>query len=241
MNLTVDIGNTTTKFVVFDAAEAVTHFLVAHQDAFDIQAVLDAYPIENSIVSSVKKTQFPWIDKLIQKTRCIRAHHGLKLPFTSAYAPFEQLGLDRMVGLVAATSLYPQQAVLILDAGTCITYDLIDAKAHHLGGSISPGLAMRYRAMHEFTDALPQLHPKALTSFPPTNTQDAIHHGVLEGVCAEINAFVAQYVQKESNFKVILTGGDANFLAERLKNGIFAHIDFLAYGLHALLERNLIE
>lgn len=241
MNLTVDIGNTTTKLVVFDTAQAVAHYLVAHQDAFDMQSVLDTYPIENSIVSSVKNTEFPWLELLVQKTHCVVANHGLKLPFTSAYTPFEQLGLDRMVGLVAATSLYPEQAVLIIDAGTCITYDLIDPKAHHLGGSISPGLAMRYRAMHEFTDALPKLQPSDLASFPPTHTQDAIHHGVLEGTCAEIDAFMKQYAQKVPNFKVILTGGDANFLAERLKNSIFAHVDFLAYGLNALLELNLIE
>lgn len=241
MNLTVDIGNTTTKLVVFDAAQAVAHYLVVHQDAFDMQSVLNTYPIENSIVSSVRNTEFAWMELLVQKTHCVDVHHGLKLPFTSAYTPFEQLGLDRMVGLVAATSLYPEQAVLIIDAGTCITYDLIDAKAHHLGGSISPGLAMRYRAIHEFTDALPKLQPTDLTSFPPTHTQNAIHHGVLEGTCAEIDAFVARYTQQGVNFKVILTGGDSNFLAERLKNGIFAHVDFLAHGLNALLELNLIE
>jgi type III pantothenate kinase len=178
---------------------------------------------------------------LVEKTHCIDVNHGLKLPFTSAYTPFEQIGLDRMVGLVAATTLYSEQAVLVIDAGTCITYDLVDAKAHHLGGSISPGLAMRYRAIHEFTDALPILNPKDVATFPPTHTQDAIHHGVLDGTCAEIDAFVLKYAQHAPNFKVILTGGDANFLAERLKNGIFAHADFVAYGLNALLELNLIE
>ena len=227
--------------MVFDDSKALAHFVVSHHEDFDVQSLLRSYPLQNSIVSNVTEATFPWMDLLDQKTRCIHVNHGLKLPFTSAYTPFSQLGLDRMVGLVAATTLHPQQAVLIIDAGSCITYDLVNAQTHHVGGSISPGLTMRYRAIHEFTDALPKLEPKGLTDFPPKHTQDAIHHGVLDGTCAEINAFVAKYAQQVPDFMVILTGGDANFLHERLKNGIFAHADFVAYGLNALLELNLIE
>jgi type III pantothenate kinase len=241
VNLTVDIGNTTIKFVVFDSSNIVARYNIAHDDVFDIQDLINTYSIQNSIISTVTNSEFPWMSLLTTSTHCIRLNHAMRIPFTSSYLPFKQLGLDRVVGLAAATKLFPEKDVLIIDAGTCITYDLINAQAHHLGGSISPGLGMRYRAMNEFTDALPKLDVNSPSAFPPSNTQEAIHHGVIDGTCAEINAFIAQYTQALSKFKVILTGGDANFLAERLKNGIFAHVDFLAHGLNALLELNLIE
>lgn len=241
MNLTVDIGNTTIKLVVFDSSKVVIRYVIAHDDVFDMQDLINTYSIKNSIVSTVTTSEFPWMSLLTKNTHCIRLNHAMRIPFTSSYLPFERLGLDRVVGLAAAASLFPKEDVLVVDAGTCITYDVLNAQAHHLGGSISPGLGMRYRAMHEFTDALPKLDFNSSSTFPPVNTQDAIHHGVLDGTCAEINAFIAQYTQNTPKFKVILTGGDANFLAERLKNGIFAHVDFLAYGLNSLLELNLIE
>ena len=241
MNLTVDIGNTTIKLVVFDSSKVVSRYVTAHDDVLDMQDLINTYAIQNSIVSTVTTSEFPWMSLLTKNTHCIRVNHAIRIPFTSSYSPFEQLGLDRVVGLSAAIKMFPEEDVLVIDAGTCITYDLINAQAHHLGGSISPGLGMRYRAMHEFTDALPKLDVNSPNTFPPSNTQEAIHHGVIDGACAEIQAFIAQYTHNFSNFKVILTGGDANFLAERLKNGIFAHVDFLAYGLNALLELNLIE
>jgi len=241
VNLTVDIGNTTIKLVVFDSSKVVARYVITHEDVFDMQDLINTYSIQNSIVSTVTTSEFPWMSLLTKNTHCIRVNHAIRIPFISSYSPFEKLGLDRVVGLSAAIKMFPEEDVLVIDAGTCITYDLMNAQAHHLGGSISPGLGMRYRAMHEFTDALPKLDVTNPSAFPPSNTQEAIHHGVIDGACAEIEAFIAQYTENSSNFKVILTGGDANFLAERLKNGIFAHVDFLAHGLNTLLELNLIE
>jgi type III pantothenate kinase len=148
------------------------------------------------------------------------------------------LGIDRVVALAASTSLYPNQNVLVIDAGSCITYDLITQDAHHLGGSISPGIEMRYRSMSTFTDQLPKLSLAEIEGFAPTTTQDAMHHGVISGIIAEIDAFVLEYGKLVPNFTIILTGGDASFLSNRVKNGILADANFLAFGLNMLLETN---
>jgi type III pantothenate kinase len=168
----------------------------------------------------------------------VEVHHQLQFPFTSDYDQFQNLGIDRVVGLAAAAYLFPRENVLIIDAGTCITYDLMTAKARHIGGVISPGLMMRYQAMHRFTYQLPNLEINEPSSFPPTNTDEAMHHGVISSVVAEIEAFISRFEASIPTFRIILTGGDAGFLSKRVKNGILADENFLAIGLNLLLETN---
>ena len=168
----------------------------------------------------------------------MEVHHELQLPFTSDYDPFTNLGIDRVVGLAAAAYLFSSENVLIIDAGTCITYDLMTAKAHHLGGVISPGLMMRYQSMHRLTHKLPNLEIKEPLSFPATNTDEAMHHGVISSVVVEIEAFISRFETSIPTFRIILTGGNAGFLSKRVKNGILADENFLAAGLNFLLETN---
>jgi type III pantothenate kinase len=237
LNLTIDIGNTQTKLGIFDGLELQSTQKFSNTETIPWQSILDTHKITHSILSQVGNVQSD-LKTLYNNTQCVEVHHQLQLPFTSDYDPFENLGIDRVVGLAAAAYLFPRENVLIIDAGTCITYDLMTAKAHHLGGVISPGLMMRYQAMHMFTYQLPHLEIQAPSSFPPTNTDEAIHHGVVSSVIAEIKAFISRFESSIPTFRIILTGGDAGFLSKRVKNGILADENFLAIGLNLLLETN---
>ena len=128
--------------------------------------------------------------------------------------------------------------MLIIDIGTCITYDLVDANGCYLGGSISPGLLMHYRAMHQHTDGLPLLEPVDFLDFIGNTTETCMHSGVVNGIGNELDGVIVQYKKRFKDLTVILTGGDAHFFGKRLKNSIFANSKFLLEGLNYLLEYN---
>ncbi len=237
MNLTIDIGNTHTKLGFFDGLELQLTQKFSSAEIIPWQSILNKHKITHSILSHVGNARLD-LETLYNNTRCLEVHHKLQLPFTSDYNPFTNLGIDRVVGLAAAANSFPHQNVLIIDAGTCLTYDLISAKAHHIGGVISPGLMMRYQSMHRFTHQLPNLEIEVPSSFPSTNTEEAMHHGVISSVIAEMEAFISRFETSIPIFRIILTGGDAGFLSKRLKNGILADENFLAIGLNLLLETN---
>ena len=237
MNLTIDIGNTNTKLGFFEGLELKSTEKYRTNEPIEWKSIVSTNKVSHAIVSQVGNQQLA-LDDLYANTQCLEVHHQLQLPFTSAYEPFTNLGIDRVVGLAAATYLFPKTNTLIIDAGTCITYDFITASANHLGGIISPGLAMRYQAMHKNTHQLPNLEIQQPAAFPPTNTNEAIHHGVISGVTAEIEAFINRFEAHTPNFMTILTGGDAGFLSKRVKNSILANANFLAFGLNLLLETN---
>ena len=237
MNLTIDIGNTHTKLGFFDGLELKLTQKFSSAEIIPWQSILNTHKITHSILSHVGNARLD-LETLYNNTDCVEVHHKLQLPFTSDYNPFTNLGIDRVVGLAAAANSFPHENVLIIDAGTCITYDLITAKAHHIGGVISPGLMMRYQSMHRFTHQLPNLEIQEPSSFPSTNTEAAMHHGVISSVIAEMEAFISRFETSIPIFRIILTGGDAGFLSKRLKNGILADENFLAIGLNLLLETN---
>ena len=237
MNLTIDIGKTHTKLGFFDGLELQLTQKFSSAEIIPWQSILNTHKITHSILSHVGNTRLD-LETLYNNTHCVEVHHKLQLPFTSDYNPFTNLGIDRVVSLAAAANSFPHENVLIIDAGTCITYDLITAKAHHIGGVISPGLMMRYQSMHRFTHQLPNLEIQEPSSFPSTNTEEAMHHGVISSVIAEMEAFISRFETSIPIFRIILTGGDAGFLSKRLKNGILADENFLAIGLNLLLETN---
>ena len=237
MNLTIDIGNTNTKLGFFEGLELKSTEKYTTNQPIEWKSIILTNKVSHAIVSQVRNQQLA-LDDLYTKTQCLEVHHQLQFPFTSAYEPFTNLGIDRVVGLAAATYFFPKTNALIIDAGTCITYDFITANANHLGGIISPGLSMRYQAMHKNTHQLPNLEIKKPTAFPPADTNEAMHYGVICGITAEIKTFIKRFEAHTPNFMTILTGGDAGFLSKRLKNSILADANFLAFGLNLLLETN---
>jgi type III pantothenate kinase len=161
-----------------------------------------------------------------------------KTPFKNSYATPHTLGVDRIALATAAFYHNPKGNTLVIDAGTCITYDMLNDYGEYLGGAISPGLYMRYKALHEQTSKLPLLEPTDLVDFIGNSTESSIHSGVVNGMCQEIDGVIDQYKSRFTDLTVILTGGDALFLSKRLKNTIFADSKFLLTGLNYLLEYN---
>ena len=142
------------------------------------------------------------------------------------------------MALVAAfAKAYPEKNGLIIDAGTCITYDFINAKGHYKGGAISPGIHLRYQALHNLTANLPLLEVQMPETIVGDRTETAIHSGVMMGIVKEIDGVIDQYQSDFNVDIVILTGGDAEILSKRLKNSIFAHSNFLMEGLNYILRR----
>lgn len=223
-NLVIDIGNTNSKTAVFD-----DRVLVFFQslDQLDQQALTDLikkYNIANSTVSSVKPEDPALIATLEANTNYIRFSTKLNTGVKNYYKTLSTLGQDRWAKIIAVHHVYPHQNCLIIDAGTCITYDLLDQVSAYYGGSISLGINMRFKALNHYTGKLPLVEwNKETADIPPgTDTQTAITNGVLQGVINEVEGFIALQDKNNKDLKVVITGGDATFLLEQLKNSIFA-------------------
>ena len=198
---------------------------------------------------------FPKIDKIavasvgsIEKTDFLAFENRAKIsfiskesafPFSNLYETPNTLGIDRMVLAAGAVLKFPNQSRLVIDAGTCVTYDFITNTNEYLGGAISPGLQMRYRALHNYTAKLPLLESNSPDNFIGNSTGQSIHSGVVNGLCYEIEGFISEFSVKKEQFTIILTGGDAIFLANRLKSTIFADENFLLKSLHQLYTYSL--
>ena len=240
MNLVVDIGNTRVKLGIFDRSKMLFDQTV-HRDelAVAIKALFERYPqIEHGFLARVGEE-----DKRLEKVLSLfcsfqQLTPETRLPFVNDYDTPETLGVDRIALVAGAHHLYPNQNVLVIDAGTAITYDLITDRAHYLGGTIAPGLQMRYRALNDYTASLPLLEPESFAGLLGQNTQDSIHSGVSYAAVCEMDGMIEAYRARFPHLTVILTGGDAQFFGKRLKNSIFAHSKILLEGLNFLLEYN---
>ena len=238
MVLVVDVGNTRIKGAVFEDAILLEVFIFTKSELkINIESILKKFKnVSDLVVSSVgdvEKLSFLAFENLLN------VHfisNNDPFPFQNKYETPRTLGIDRMVLAAGATLQFPNQNRLVIDAGTCITYDFIDEKNNYLGGSISPGLRLRYEALHNFTAKLPLLSLEDPKNFIGASTSDAIHSGVVNGLVYEIDGFIAEYKLKYLNFIIILTGGDSDFLAKRLKNTIFANSNFLLESLNQTFQ-----
>jgi type III pantothenate kinase len=165
-------------------------------------------------------------------------NHNLKLPVDNHYKSPKTLGHDRLALVSAAKFHAPGVASLVIDCGSCVTYDFIDANGRYYGGAISPGLAMRYKAMHDYTEKLPNLSIQATDHWYGDSTDNSMHQGAFRGLIHEIHGFINQYEQYNPNLTTFLTGGDLEILRDHIKNDIFAHPNFLLEGLNQILLIN---
>ena len=240
MNLIIDIGNTRVKLAVYEENSLVYKYIVLKKYFFkSIKKTLNEYPeIKKGIISSVdffSKEEETDLKKLLKLTV---VNTSMYFPFNNLYETPKTLGLDRIALIAAAADQYQKKNVLVIDAGTCITYDFLNSKNEYLGGAISPGLTMRYEALHNLTAKLPLLKPNDLDYFIGNSTESSIHSGVINGLVNEIDGIIQQYQSTYKDLTIILTGGDTNFLAKRLKSSIFANSNFLLEGLNHLLKIN---
>ena len=239
MNLIIDVGNTYIKLAVYSKNKLIKRVSVI-QDEFEqnVQDIFKSYAIDKAIVSSVGRLPKSAINTLKKDITFLELNHKTKIPFKNLYATPKTLGVDRIALVSASVEQFPKNNVLIIDAGSCITYDFVNTKNEYLGGAISPGIRLRYKALSNFTANLPLLEKRQPKTITGNSTKTSMHSGVVFGILKEIEGIVNEYKTKYSDLTVILTGGDAKFLAKRLKSSIFANSNFLLEGLNYILEYN---
>jgi type III pantothenate kinase len=237
MNLVIDYGNTSAKVGIFDKQVLVEKKTIT--SVTDLENLLTESTADNVIVSSVHHRSEDIISWASKAKRRYILDHNLPLPFRNLYRTPDTLGVDRIAGVCGALQLFPGSNTLSIDAGTCITYDFVDKEKRYLGGSISPGLGIRFRAVHEFTARLPLVEPVENPDFTGDTTETAIQSGIFYGMLAEIEGIIAQYNQKYRELIIVLTGGDACFFENKLKASIFASPNAVLIGLNSILNYNV--
>lgn len=240
MNLIIDVGNSSAKLAVFKQGKLISKKRIPLENIMnginDIKKEFKS--IEKAIISSVgnlKKREITCIENYF-KVFVLDA--STKIPFQNHYKSPKTLGVDRIALVSASVKKYKELNVLIIDAGTCITYDFINSENNYLGGAISPGIRVRYQSLNNLTANLPLLKTKMPYSFIGNSTIESIHSGIINGILNEIEGTINYYDKKYKDLTVILTGGDADFLSKRLKSSIFANSNFLLEGLNYILEFN---
>jgi type III pantothenate kinase len=242
MNLVIDIGNTQIKVAVFQQT------ILIFKDQFHLDEVIsrvlsitEQYAIKRAIISHVTNLDRAVILELEKLVNLIELNHQTKLPFSNKYLTPKTLGVDRLALVAGAKGQFPDKNVLIIDAGSCITFDFINQDGTYFGGDISPGIGIRYKAVNHYTANLPLLDRTDVLPELGDSTQNAIHRGILNGVIQEIEGVISQYKRKYQKLTVVLTGGDTIFLAKNLKSSIFAIPNFLLEGLNSILIHNIDE
>lgn len=238
MNLVLDIGNSLVKLAVFDNnLIKVKSFNIRYMHE-NIVEFLTLFPlIKNLIVCSVTDLNLNFDTYNFNNIHFVSSDSIL--PFINLYDTKCSLGNDRIALVSRASIKYSNKNVLIIDAGSCITYDFINTNNQYLGGAISPGLNMRFKSLNKFTENLPLVKSLSKSTNIGKTTRESIITGVTNGVIHEIEGVIDQYFNKYNNLTVILTGGDSNFLSNRLKIIIFANQNFLLEGLNDLIKLNI--
>lgn len=239
MNLIIDIGNTVAKVAVFDHSSLVEIVYDSNRSLDCLQAVCVKYPIEKGIVATVidlSEQVSAQLDTL--SFPLIRLDETTPLPVINLYETPETLGYDRVASVVAANEQFPDKDVLVIDAGTCITYEFVDRHGQYHGGNISPGLNMRLKALHQFTGRLPLVQPQGRLEAMGKDTETAIRAGVIKGIEYEISGYIAALKHKYPEVLVFLTGGDDFSFDTKLKSVIFADRFLVLKGLNRILNYN---
>ena len=238
--LIIDIGNSSAKAALFEGDRLVEEFRVEHEalPSFfadrtmdgDIRAAIvsTVIPLGEEVERAIEQLEFP----------CLRMSARLKMPFRIAYQTPETLGADRLAAVAEACTQKPGCDLLVIDVGTAITYDIVTADGLYLGGNISPGIDMRFKALNHFTGKLPLVKKEGERHAIGITTETALREGVLQGVDKEIGGYIREYREKYPHLLVFLTGGGSFFLDNRAKNHIFADGLLVIKGLNRILMLN---
>jgi type III pantothenate kinase len=238
MNLIVDIGNTSTKLAIYEDGKKIAVSRLKNLNCKALDDELMGFSINKTIISSTKKLPPDFTQLFFGSVTYVHIlSAGSLLPFKIEYDTPETLGPDRIAAVAGAYSLFRGKDVLIIDAGSALTFDYLSGDTYK-GGNISPGLRMRFKALNKFTDKLPLVSNINSYSFPGRNTNDAITAGVITGVTYEINEYIRTFENKQSDFITVLTGGDGEFLKDKINYQITYMPDIVIDGLNYILEYN---
>ena len=239
VNLVVDIGNSRIKLGVVDGGRIEDTFCVETLEESLLDDIFSCYPVDKAI-AVCSRGEYPSVRKSIEPRveRFVMFDGSVPVPLTNLYSTPDTLGPDRLAAAVGARTVYPDNNILVVDFGTAITFDVVTAAGEYLGGNISPGAMTRYRALHDYTAALPLLTlPESVVQLGDC-TCAAVGSGVAQGILYEVEGYIGEMSARYEDLKIIFTGGDANYFAKRLKSAIFATCDLIIYGLNTILEHN---
>lgn len=237
-NLIIDFGNTYKK-VAFEKNGSI--FFLQQYVNFSINEVHELekeYNFQHVIMSSVLPADTKLEAYLHSKYFFVKMSYKTFLPINNQYETPKTLGSDRLASAVAAHQLYPKSDCLVIQMGSCITYDFVTQEGEYKGGSISPGLKMRYKALHVFTKRLPLLKPQTLDKIMGKTTQESIYIGVNNGIIQECNGVIDQYNNKYNNLKILVTGGDSSMFENKFQYPIVLKPDLVLLGLSIILAHN---
>ncbi|WKK77188.2 type III pantothenate kinase [Marivirga salinae] len=236
MNLAIDVGNTKTKIGFFkeDRLESTKTF----ESLYELNQFLDSKKIDSTIISSVNTAYDKILEELPSLQKPILLNTETPLPFKNQYKS-KTIGLDRLAAVAGAQLLHPNKNVLVIDLGTCITYEFLEQGKTYHGGAISPGMNMRFKSMHNFTARLPLVKPEEVDDWISNSTEGSMLSGVVHGIRAEIDTYIQEVESKYAPLKVIITGGDAKFFESKIKATIFAIPELVLVGLNAILRYNV--
>jgi type III pantothenate kinase len=236
MTAAIDIGNTRIKIGVFKDFDL--YEIIRITDFNELKSILKTRKLNKLIVSSVVKTEEEIKRKFYDLPPFLFLNHNTPLPIKNLYKTPETLGYDRIAALTGAHFMYPSENCLVIDIGTAIKYDFINNKGEFIGGIISPGRAMRYKALHNFTKKLPLLDSNQIPDLVGDSTDSCMHSGVMNGISAEINGIVEKYVKK-AKIKIIICGGDAGIFESQINYPTFVNPNLVLEGLNRILYYNV--
>lgn len=240
MNLVLDIGNSRTKITVFSESGLLQHLVADSPKPEVLKGIFGQFSgIEKAIICSTK--DYPaWLTSCLQQEikYVIEFNHTTPVPVKVSYHTPETLGKDRLAGVVGAHMLFPGRDLLVIDAGSAITYDFLSRSGEYTGGNISPGLEMRFKALHQLTGRLPLVSADEGEEIWGKDTASAIRAGVQNGILFEMEGYIGHFKKIYKKMQVIFTGGDANFFERKLKNSFFVDSNLVSKGLNRILEYN---
>ncbi len=236
MNLCIDIGNTRIKIGIFDSGRMIHNDVFFTMNELEVNNLFEKYKITKAISSSTRKSVSAFEKRVKANVSLLRLNYKTPVPVKNLYQTPKTLGKDRLAVAIGCTKVYPNKNCLIIDAGTCITYDIITADKKYLGGNISPGLRMRAEAMDTMTSTLPLVEPVYNIDYIGKSTVTAMQNGIVYGTLLEIESLIAMIKHDIGDINVIITGGDAPFFADLLKTKIFVHSFLVLEGLDATIN-----
>ena len=243
MNLCIDQGNSRTKLAIFNEdGTMVNNFIYKRFDASEIEKICSLYPITNSIISSVINIDPAVVNTLVRLSkRFILFDHNTPVPLENKYATPQTLGQDRLAAAVGANALSPNKNLLIIDAGSAITYDFVNADNQYIGGNIAPGIKMRFTALKNQTKKLPlvEIGEKQIIPLFGTNTNDAILSGVVRGIRYEIEGYIRTLQKRVGQFETYMTGGGSAYLHTTIRQSVILEKHLVLIGLNRILMFNL--
>lgn len=237
MNLVIDYGNTNAKVGIFDHHTLIEKYTFVSQE--QLKKFLQNSHAHYAIISTVSVDAELIADWVQQVKWKMVLTQNLPLPIKNLYATPGTLGVDRLAGACGAHHLFPGKNCLVIDLGSCMTFNFIDAEGKYFGGSIAPGMSMRFEAVHTFTARLPLVRSSEGVALIGNNTETSIQSGVINGMIAELDGLIGRYQEKYNDLKVILCGGDASFFENKLKAAIFASPELVLVGLNSILTYNV--